>query len=110
MRLYVIENLNYKDIASLKKVLDEKFGRPFLDEVYMVEIDESILTETQRSHKNCGPYFFTLTLGKTSLSAEFLIRSKMTMRCSCMGYSDDSQTLWIINLVNDIMSYACVSI
>ncbi|MDY0132520.1 MAG: hypothetical protein RBR53_07615 [Desulforegulaceae bacterium] len=110
MKSYVVDSLNHKDISSIKKVLIKRFGNPFLDEVFQVTLDSSVLSSEQNKHSNCSPHFFSLSLEKDKLVAETLVRSKKTMRCSCMGYADSPQILWLIGLINDILSEAGVRI
>lgn len=110
MKQYVVDSLNYKDVNSLKEVLIKRFGNPFMDEVFFVKLDDNILSDLQKEHISCSPHYFTLTLGKTSLTAETLIRSKKNMRCSCMGYSNRSQLLWLVDVVDDILLEANVKI
>ncbi|MDY0359965.1 MAG: hypothetical protein RBR08_00775 [Desulforegulaceae bacterium] len=110
MKSYVVDSLNYKDFLSIKEVLTKKFGKPFMDEIFQVTIDSSVLAFKQKEHTDCGPHYFSLSLEKNKLTAEMLVRSKKTMRCSCMGYADDRQILWLIGLVNDILQEAGVKI
>ncbi|MGM0417566.1 MAG: hypothetical protein ACQEQS_02475 [Thermodesulfobacteriota bacterium] len=110
MKQYVIDSLNIKDISSIKEVLINRFGTPFMDEIFSAELDQDVLNEEQKKHTECAPHYITLLLGETSLTAEILVRSPKTLRCSCMGYADDQQILWIINLVDDILVEANVGI
>jgi len=110
MKCYVVDSLNYKDISSLKELLFKKFGNPLIDEIFHITIDSSVLSAEQKNHTDCSPHYFSLFLEKDKLTAEMLIRSKKTIRCSCMGYADDRQILWLIDLVNDILQEAGVKI
>lgn len=110
MKQYVIDSLNYKDVSSLKEVLEKRYGKPFMDELYWVEIEDSILSDQQKEHGECAPHCFALTLGESSLTAETLVRSRKTMRCSCMGYAGHKQLLWLVDLIDDILAEANIAI
>lgn len=110
MKSYVVDSLNHKDISSVKEVLIKRFGTPFMDEIFQVTIDSSVLSSEQKRHSECSPHYVALSLENNRLTAETLIRSKKTMRCSCMGYADSRQILWLIDLVNDILEEAEVRI
>lgn len=110
MKNYVIDSLTNKDVSSIKEVLIKRFGTPFMDEIFYVNLDSSVLSTLQKKHCDCSPHYFALSLEKNKLTAEMLVRSKKTMRCSCMGYADDLQILWLINLVDEILNEACVRI
>ncbi|MCB9481536.1 MAG: hypothetical protein H6680_06925 [Desulfobacteraceae bacterium] len=81
-----------------------------MDEIFHVIIDPSVLSSEQKMHSDCSPHYFALSLEKNKLAAEMLVRSRKTMRCSCMGYADDMQILWLINLINEILDEAGVRI
>lgn len=110
MKQYVVDSLNFKDISSIKEVLIKKFGTPFMDEIFWVELDKTLLNEEQKKHTDCSPHCFALSLGETSLTAEFLVRSRRRMRCSCMGYGNLDQISWLMKLVDDILAQANVII
>ncbi|PID77912.1 MAG: hypothetical protein CSB21_02975 [Deltaproteobacteria bacterium] len=99
-----------KDILSIKEILLKKFKNYLKEEVFFVELDKNLLNKEQKQHDTCSPHYFTITLGKTSLTAEFLVRSGKRMRCSCMGYANPEQIRWLVDLVDNILVEANVNI
>ena len=110
MKQFVVDSLNMNDISSLRTVLIKRFGQPFMDEVFWIELEDSILSDEQKKHKDCAPHCFALSLKETSLVAETLVRSRKKMRCSCMGYAGSGQILWLVGLIDDILIEANVII
>lgn len=104
MRQYVIDDLRFDDCEKLKALLDETCGNSGIDGIYWKEIDEYVLSPDQAAHKDCQPFYFALELEETKISAEFLVRSRNNMRCTCMGLATESQRNWIINYVERILS------
>jgi aspartate aminotransferase-like enzyme len=110
MKSYIVDSLNHKDISSVKEVLIKRFGTPFMDEIFHAVLDSSVLSSEQKKHVECSPHYFALCLEKDKLTAETLVRSKKKMRCSCMGYADSKQILWLIDLINDILDESGIRI
>jgi hypothetical protein len=55
-----------------------------------------LLSPEQFSHVDCRPFRFAVELGDDFVRFEFLIRSRETMRCSCIGYATRVQRDFIL--------------
>jgi hypothetical protein len=103
MKQYVIDGLRPQDYTKLKDYLDEHFEVSPLGGIYWVELEEDILTLTQKEHKDCYPHVFALMLEHDSLSAELLVRIKTSIKCDCMGYAGPKQREWLIRKMDLIL-------
>ena len=45
-----------------------------------------------------------MELGRNAIKFEFLIRSRRTMRCSCIGYATIPQRDWIMNFADELVA------
>jgi len=104
MKQYVIDQLRLQDHAKLKGYLDRHFNGSAIEGIYWVPLDSGIFNSTQRQHTLCQPFYFTLELEENRLSCEFLVRTQQRVRCGCMGYADNTQRAWLMDLVDDILS------
>ena len=102
MKHYVIDELRYQDYESVKAFLDAHLEASGIEGLYWHPIDESLLTNIQKSHTACAPFCFALSLEENQLSCELLIRTKNSIRCDCMGYASEEQRNWIIRIVDGI--------
>lgn len=102
MKQYHIDELRLEDHHKLKLYLDERFGSNSVEGIYWIQMDSDMLDEVQASHLSCQPFYFALELGATSVSFEFLIRTRATIRCDCMRYANASQRQHIMHLADAI--------
>lgn len=102
MKHYVIDELRYQDYEAVKAYLDAHMESSGFDGLYWYPIDGSLLTDIQKSHTACAPFYFALALEENKLSCEFLIRTNNRIRCDCMAYASEAQRNWIIQFVDGI--------
>nr|HID58869.1 hypothetical protein [Desulfobacterales bacterium] len=102
MKQYIIDELRPGDYKKIKEYLDRNYGIPILDGVYRIPLHEHDLNEIQLVHKDCQPFYFAVTLERTLVSFEFLIRSQHRLRCECVGYANEKQRTSIIEFADSI--------
>lgn len=102
MKQYVIDEIRLPDYEKIKGYLDGTLGDSGVDGLYWVPVDEAVLSELQRAHEDCAPFFMALELEEDRLAAELLVRSRRRVRCDCIHYADQRQRDWIIRTVDAI--------
>jgi hypothetical protein len=106
MKQYILDEIVRPDLPRIKVYLDEKAQPSGLEGIWWVELGEAQLSEAQMAHPDCQPHCIAVELGRDFVKFEFLVRSRRTMRCSCIGYATRPQRDWIMEfadrLVNDL--------
>ena len=102
MKQYVIDELRPGDHYKIRKYLDEAYGPAELGAIYWVPLGEEVLTEIQREHADCQPFYFAIELEEDQLIIEMLVRTKNRIRCACIGYASNDQRIWVMDLVDAI--------
>ncbi|MFO8049504.1 MAG: hypothetical protein R6U29_10770 [Desulfosudaceae bacterium] len=102
MKQYVIDELRPSDYDRLKSFLDNEFGPSSMGGIYWIPLPDDLLTETQASHNDCRPFFFIADLDKTRLSLEFLVRTRNSIRCSCIAQATPPQREWLIRYIDTV--------
>ena len=102
MKQYVIDELRPKDYEMIKSFMDESFGSSNVDGVYWLQLDHNILTQVQKEHTECQPFYFAVDLELNLMAFELLVRTKNRMRCGCMGYATEKQRNWLIRIADSI--------
>lgn len=100
MKQYVIDELGPEDYRKIRQYLDVTYGPVEMGGIYWVPLAAELLTEIQREHPDCQPFYFAIDLEEERFALEFLVRTKNRIRCSCIGYASRDQQNWIMELVD----------
>jgi hypothetical protein len=104
MQQYVLDEIARPDLARIKAYLNDQAKPAGLDGIWWVELAPEQLSDTQKAHPDCQPHCFAVELGKNFLKFEFLIRSRRTMRCTCIGYASRPQRDVIMAFADRLVS------
>lgn len=103
MKQYVIDEFRLEDYEKVKGYFDENCKAAGLSGVYWMTVPDDILTDLQRSHTSCQPYYIGIELEEDKLSCGLLIRSSKNIRCHCIGYATVEQRNWVIDSLDSMM-------
>ncbi|OQY11427.1 MAG: hypothetical protein B6I31_04945 [Desulfobacteraceae bacterium 4572_19] len=103
MKQYVIDDIRLEDYGKIKDYLGETYGKPDLGGIYWIPLLQELLTDVQAEHKGCHPLVFAVDLSEKRLECEFLVRTKKSMRCDCMGYATLTQRNWLIDYIDTML-------
>jgi hypothetical protein len=104
MKQYILDEIANPDLARIKAYMDEKGQLAGLEGIWWVHLGKEQLSETQLAHPDCQPHCFAVELGKNLIKFEFLIRSRRTMRCSCIAYATRLQRDWIMDFADRLVA------
>jgi hypothetical protein len=103
MKQYVIDELRLQDHQKVKQYLDEQFGPAEIGGIYWVPLAEEALSEIQKQHGDCRPFYVAIELQEDKLALELLVRTKSRIRCDCIRYADADQRIWIMDLIDAML-------
>ena len=107
MRQYLLDEIKRSDYQRLHDYLNEHAQASGLQDIWWVDLPTDLLSPEQFEHQDCQPFRFAIELGDDFVRVEFLIRSRNTMRCSCIGYATRQQRDFILaftdRLVDDLV-------
>ena len=101
MRQYQLDEISKSDIPRVREYLHEHAQASRLNDIWWVDLAEDLLSPEQFSHRDCQPFRFAVEVGEMEVGDsfvrfEFLIRSRETMRCACIGYATRQQRDFIL--------------
>jgi len=103
MKQYVIDELRFQEYEKVRAYLDMNLGSPDVGGIYWVPIDQDILTDVQKEHTECQPFYFAIDFEKGRISYELLVRTKNRIRCNCISYATENQRNWLIRLADTML-------
>lgn len=104
MKQYVIDELRAADYKALKTYLAEHYGPAAMDGIYWIPVENGLLTDIQKAHRECQPHYIAVDLDENRLACELLVRTKSRMRCDCINYATEKQRSWLIALIDHIFN------
>ena len=104
MRQYVLDEIRPAEIHKIRGFLDEKLGHSGIDRLYWLPLPCDLLTDLQKAHTDCRPFFFAIHLESGRMICEFLIRTKSRMNCDCLGYATAPQVSWLIAYADGVLN------
>ena len=96
MKQYLLDEIARADLPRVREYLSEHALASSLEDIWWVDLPEDLLSPEQFEHRQCRPFRFAVELGDDFVRFEFLIRSRETMRCSCIGYATRQQRDFIL--------------
>ncbi|MFP3868229.1 MAG: hypothetical protein ACLFUU_08720 [Desulfobacteraceae bacterium] len=103
MRQYLLDEISKTDIPRIKTYLDEHALPARLEGIWWVDLQDDLLNEMQYAHRQYQPFCFAIELGDKFVKFEFLIRSRMYMRCPCTGYANRQQRDFIMRFADRLV-------
>lgn len=109
MKQYVIDELRPGDAEKISNYLEQQLGPPSMGTIYWIPVPEAILSEEQSSHEACQPHYVVVDVEMSRLACELLIRTRNSVRCSCIGYANREQREWIIQYIDSLFDHLSIS-
>jgi hypothetical protein len=103
MRQYVIDQLSREEQANIGSYLKRTLKPGPMEGLYWIEVPRDLLSGDQRSHKDCGPFFFAVELEAESVCFELLIRGHSNLHCSCIAYATPAQRDFVLRFVDQML-------
>ncbi|MBM4276081.1 MAG: hypothetical protein FJ134_16735 [Deltaproteobacteria bacterium] len=103
MRQYLLDEIRKGDLTRLRDYLNDHAIAAGLEGIWWVDLPEDLLSPEQFSHRDHHPFRFAVELGDDFVRFEFLIRSRETMRCSCIGYATRPQRDFILGFADRLV-------
>jgi hypothetical protein len=105
MRQYVIDELSPMESDNIDSYLKRNLEKGPMIGLYWLSLPSELLTDSQRSHKKCGPYYCGVEMENDKVRFEFLIRSHSNLHCDCIAYATPAQRDFIINFIDKMLEY-----
>jgi hypothetical protein len=102
MKQYVIDQFSPEDYNKIKDYFDKHFSSSGIEGIYWIPINDDLLTDVQKEHKDCSPFFFAIEIVLNKMSCEFLVRTKKRLRCDCIQHATEAQRNWLIEFADSI--------
>lgn len=103
MRQLVIDDLSREERDNIENYLRRTLKPSPVKDMFWLALPDDLLGAEQLGHSGCGPFYFGIELGHSSISFELLVRSESNLHCSCISYATKSQRDFVFDFVDRLL-------
>ena len=104
MRQFVIDELSPMERDNIDSYLKRSLKRGPMIGLYWMQLPDDLLSETQREHKEHGPFHLAVELTNTAVKFEFLVRSQVNLHCSCIAHATSVQRQFVLDFIDRMVT------
>jgi len=91
LRQILIDELSREERDNIENYLKRTLKPSLVEGMFWLALPDDLLGEAQLGHKDCGPFYFGVEVGKDKVVFELLVRSESNLHCSCISYATKGQ-------------------
>ncbi len=103
MRQFVIDDLSPMENDNIDSYLKRNLKQSPMVGVYWLPIPHEQLTDIQKEHSECGPYYASVEIDRHGVRFEMLIRSAANFHCPCIAYASQKQRQFILEFIDTMI-------
>ncbi len=103
MRQFVVDDLSPMERDNIDSYLKRNLKTGPMVGLYWIVLPEAILTETQKKHTDCGPFYFGVEVKKDSVCFELLVRSNVHLHCDCIAHATPDQRQYVLDFLDTML-------
>ncbi|PIE56232.1 MAG: hypothetical protein CSA34_04920 [Desulfobulbus propionicus] len=104
MRQYLIDELSFLERDNLESYLKRTLKPGGLEGVFFLPVPQDLLGPEQQGHDDCGPFYFPVVLGTSSIRFELLVRSATNMHCTCIARVTEAQRRFVLDFADHMLN------
>ncbi len=104
MRSLLLDELKPHDVERVRAFLHRAARPSSIDDLFWIELDDSLLTPLQAEHHECQPHRFAVEVGSDYVRLEMLVRPSSGLRCDCCQYADNKQQGFLLELADKMVT------
>jgi len=103
VRQYVIDELGKDAVDRVLDYLEKHCEKSDLNNLFWLRMPDDMLSSEQYTHRDCQPHCSGIEVGDRFVSFEMLVRSRTSLKCSCIAYATPQQRQFILSFVDRLL-------
>jgi hypothetical protein len=103
MRQFLVDEIPRTRREEIESYLQEKTLPSGLDKIFWLELPQDLLSPIQWGHRDCGPHYLAIEMGKDFLKFEYLVRCRKRLRCDCVEYATPPQEAFLMHFAHTLI-------
>ena len=104
MRQFVIDDLSPMERDNIDSYLKRNLKQGPMIGLYWIVLPEELLTDIQKEHTDCSPYYFGVEVEKDLVRFEFLVRSNAHLHCDCIAHATSEQRQYVLDFLDTMLA------
>lgn len=103
MRQIVVDDLSPMERDNIDSYLKRTLKAGPMIGLYWIVLPQELLTDTQREHEGCGPFYFGVEVEKAAVRFELLVRSNAHLHCECIAHATSEQRQYVLDILDAML-------
>jgi hypothetical protein len=103
MRQFVVDDLSPMERDNIDSYLKRNLKTGPMIGLYWIVLPDNILTDLQKEHTDCGPFYFGVEVEKDLVRFEFLVRSNAHLHCDCIAHATTEQRQHVLAFIDTMV-------
>lgn len=103
MRQFVIDDLSPMERDNIDSYLKRHLKQGPMIGLYWIILPENLLTEIQKEHTDCSPFYCGVEVQKSSVCFELLVRSNAHLHCDCIAHATAPQRQYVLDFLDTML-------
>ncbi len=103
MRQIVIDDLSPMERDNIDSYLKRNLKLGSMIGIYWIVLPENMLSETQKKHTDCSPFYLGVEVAKDSVCFELLVRSNSHLHCDCISHATAQQRQYVLDFMDTML-------
>lgn len=103
MRQFVIDDLSPLEQDNLDSYLKRNLKAGPMIGLYWIVLSPEILSDIQKEHHDCAPFYLGVEVRKESICFELLVRSNTNIHCNCIAHTTPEQRQYVLDFIDTML-------
>ncbi len=103
MRYFAIDDLSREEQVVVENFLKRNASQAAIENMFWLPLPENILSDIQKEHAECGPFFLAIELQDDYVNFELLVRSQTNLHCNCIGFATVEQRQFVLEFIDRLI-------
>ena len=103
MRQFVIDDLSPMERDNIDSYLKRNLKMGPMIGLYWIVLSEELLSDIQKEHTDCKPFYLGVEVAKDSVCFELLVRSNAHLHCECIAHATPEQRQYVLDFLDTML-------
>lgn len=103
MRQFIVDDLSPMERDNIDSYLKRTLKSGPMIGLYWIILPDDLLTDIQKEHTDCSPFYLGVEVEKDAVRFEFLVRSHAHLHCDCIAHTTSKQRQHVLDFIDTML-------